>query len=152
MWTRRRLFQLGLAGAVTSLVLGTAPVVGLDERAVLTALLDRLFDPGEMTAPVPSQTHAVDLTLELVDGLAPVTRLQVRGLLRALEFGALGRFGSRFSTLAAAEQDAWLLDLAEGPYPGRVLLHALKQLGAMGHYQQPSTWTALTYPGPLLDR
>ena len=152
MWTRRRLIQLGLAGTAASLVLGAVPVVSLDEERALAALLDRLFDPGTGTAPVPSQTDAVAGTLAYVAELPAATRLQVRGLFRALEFGPVATHGARFSALSPELQHDWLLRLATGGYASRLLLNAIKQIGAVGHYQQRSTWTALAYPGPLVDR
>ena len=152
MWTRRRLIQLGLAGTAASFVLGAVPVVSLDEEVALAALLDALFDPGTGTAPVPSQTDAVAGTLAYVAALPAATRIQVRGLFRALELGPIASHGARFSELDADQRHAWLLGLAAGRYPSRLLLNAIKQIGAVGYYQQRTTWTALAYPGPLVDR
>ncbi len=151
--TRRRVLGLGLASGLALTAVGATPFWLADERALLAAVLDRLFDPGETGAPVPSDLGALESAEAYLAHLPARERLLCRGLFRSLEWECVWTHGSRFTRLAREQQDEVLAALATSSlYPRRLALLCLKQIGAMAYYQHRATWTALAYPGPWVSR
>jgi hypothetical protein len=152
--SRRRFLRLGLGFGALALLLGGPALARADEAALLDALSDRLFAEDAGTPdpmPAPSRLGAGARAWAFAANLPPAARYQLRGLLRGLEWGAVLVGGARFSRLDAAGQDRVLAHLAgSAGAPGRLALHALRQLCAMGTFTHPGTWAAIGYGGPQL--
>ncbi len=151
--TRRAVLGIGFATGVLLVTVGAGPWLATPERDVLTAALDRLFDPGEHTAPTPREVGAVQAAEAYIASLPSRERWLCRGLFRTLEWETLVTHGHRFTHLTPEAQDEVLRGLATSIlYPRRLVFAALKQIGAMGYYQHRATWTHLGYPGPWVGR
>ncbi len=146
---RRRFLRLGVFGA------GLAVLGWFSRRVhrvtVLEAVAARLFPFGTGEGPSP-QTIATSADAFLVE-LPRAVRWQFQGVLLGLEWSPILRHGHRFSRLDGPAQDAVLQKLSTSRvYRKRQAFSGLKQACAMGTYQHDSTWPALAYPGPLLER
>lgn len=117
-------------------------------RAVALRLLDGC-DPGVQ----PDGGAAVCLFVDRYLTALPKTQRQnVRGLLHLVELFPLatGKF-ARFGRLRAHEQDAMLADWQTSRVPLlRQGFCALKALCCLAYYDQPTSFAALGYSGPLL--
>jgi len=151
--TRRSFIGLGLATGLILATVGACPGLSTRERDVLSAALDRLFDPGEHTAPAPREVGAVEAAEAYIAALPARERWLCRGLFRTLEWETVFTRGRRFTRLEPEVQDEVLRGMATSPlYPRRLVFAALKMIGAMGYYQHDATWTHLAYPGPWVAR
>ncbi|MCB9766041.1 MAG: gluconate 2-dehydrogenase subunit 3 family protein [Alphaproteobacteria bacterium] len=138
---------LGFLAGGAALALGGAPLATTDERAVLAAVAARLF----LGSPGAGDARVVDASMACLSALPVATRLQVRGLLRAVQWEPLTRYGGRFTELSHEQQDDFLRQLATSDhYLRRLMFHGLKQLCAMGHYQHDRAWGVMGYGGPLV--
>lgn len=147
--TRRRVLGLGLLSGLVLAAAGAAPFWTASERDVLSAALDRLFDPGDHTAPRPSEVDAVAAALAYLAQLPRREQRLCRGLFRSLEWECALTRGQRFTHMDPDAQDRVLQALATSAlYPRRLSFLCLKQIGAMAYYQHRATWTHLGYPGP----
>ena len=146
MWSRRRFLSLGVAGGGAAQLLGLAPA---REVQILDALADRLFFAPGM--PKPSTLGAGARAWAFAMELPAFDRAQLRGLLRAIDWGPCLRWGARFPNLGEAEQDAILTALCEAEaLTPRLALQALRQLLAMGTFTHPTVWAAIGYDGPTI--
>ena len=150
----RRAFGFGVFGTASLLVLGGLPLgwMLVDELRFLDAAVEACFPPvpGLPTAAEVGASKAIQRTLEAVPASVA---LQARGLFRAIEGLPLLSHGKPFSSLSQPQRTAILQDLAESSlYPRRLLAHGLKQMCAMGYWQNPRTWSHLGYDGPLVGR
>jgi hypothetical protein len=144
--SRRSVLRLGLFSALGFTVLGVTPVIRTSHQKVLQAAFDQVFG-------ISSTAAAVDATQRYLAELPLRQQWQVKGLLRAVEWGPLFSQGGRFTRLDPADQRRWLDQLSRSASPlSRQIFTALKQLGAMGIYQLDAHWETLGYPGPLLER
>jgi len=144
---------LGLAGAAAALGLGLLPMAAADEDAVIDALLDALLGVEGTPAPAPAEVGSRRAFRAYIDGLPPGLRLQIRGLLRGLEWRALLTGGARLTAMDLDARRGLFTGMATSPlYPERLLAHAVRQLASLAYYQHRATWTRLGYPGPLLVR
>ncbi|MCP4807356.1 MAG: gluconate 2-dehydrogenase subunit 3 family protein [Proteobacteria bacterium] len=145
---RRSFLKLGAITASGALLLGAVPALGTDERRTVEALAATLF------AGVP--LGDIDLWASFQTTLQPLplaVRLQVRGLLRGLEWEPVVRYGGRFSRLEPEDRIAFLDALSTSDlYPRRLMAHGIKQVLAMSVYQHDATWKILGYDGPLVGR
>ena len=149
----RRGLGLGLAGAAAALGVGALPLSLADEDEVLDALFDALLGVEGSPAPTPAEVDASAAFRAYVAGLPLNLRLQIRGLLRALEWRARVTAGARLTRLDRGARRALLQEMATSPlYPERLMVFAVRQLTSLAYYQHRATWTRLGYPGPLLDR
>jgi hypothetical protein len=117
----------------------------------LDAVADRVFEapgfprPSSLDAGAHAWAHAVHLPFTV--------RTQLRGLLRALQFGAVLTHGSRFTHLDPDQQTAVLQRLGDAEHwLPREALMGLKQLCAVGTFRHPRTWAAIGYDGPTIHR
>lgn len=166
--TRRRLLKLSLFGGLAltgSLLLG--PHVGrhysvtgaissqlrcltTKEYIVLSAAAGRLLD-GAM--PGPAIHGDVALWVDAyVARLDPGIRGDVRGLLELLEHSPLWLgLASPFSALPPQQQDRVLRDWQDsGLALRRQGLQALKSMCFLAYYQDPRSFAAIGYSGPML--
>ncbi|MDB4969376.1 MAG: putative oxidoreductase [Myxococcales bacterium] len=172
VWTRRRFLRAGIIGGI---LLGGAAVVGRSvsgyhvdaaiarrlrvlspkEYLIMQAVARRVMAPDDGGAPTADQVEvalAVDAYLTKVP---PAVVRDVRALLQLVEHGSsLFRFGgTRFSHLAADEQDATLHDWARSSLTVRRRgFQALRTLSFLGYYRDDRTWSLLGYSGPMLPR
>lgn len=145
--SRRSVLRLGFLTALGFTVLGLTPVIRTSQAKVLENALDPIFGTS---SSIPSAVEAIQRYLAL---LPPRQQWQVRGLLRAVEWGPILSRGRRFTRLEPVERADWLARLSRSRSAlNRQIFTALKQLGAMGIYQLDANWKALGYPGPLLER
>ncbi|HJN72587.1 MAG TPA: hypothetical protein QGF58_01520 [Myxococcota bacterium] len=148
---RRAFLKLGALGCSGALILGAVPSLGAvwlstEDARVIEVLAASLF------AGVP--LGDIDVVGAFTRSIAPLPRSirwQARGLLRALEWEPVMRYGSRLSRLDPTTRDDFLVGMATSPlYPRRLALHGAKQLLAMAVYQHDATWKLMGYDGPLL--
>jgi hypothetical protein len=148
----RRAFGFGLAAAVGLATLGVAPLALASERRIIEALSEALFPP----APGMPSAAEVDVVSAVGRYLAhaPATaRWQARGLLRFVDAATLPTHAARFHTLDLAARDAVISGWgASDLVAQRLIVHALRQMLAMGYYQHDATWAHLGYDGPLVGR
>lgn len=143
MISRRQALVLG-AGAT---LVGAAPLARADERVVLAQVLDVLY-AGAGPRP-PSELGAVEAALAYLQALPWARRQQLRGLLRAWEGLPLPRTGQRWSRLDPGARLAWLDSLATSDRAAeRLIVHAVRQIGAIAVYSRPQTWAGIGYEGP----
>jgi hypothetical protein len=144
---------LGLLSGLVLVTVGAAPFWTANETEVLRAALNRLFDPGDLTAPRPADLDMVQAAQTYLAHLPRREQLLCRGLFRSLEWECVLTRGTRFTRLAPRDQDAVLAAMATSMlYPRRLAFIGLKQIGAMAYYQHRATWTHLAYPGPWVER
>ena len=145
--SRRSVLRLSFFSALGLTTLGLVPIVQTPGRKVLGAAFDLVL--GVST----QQTQALDAAERYLQGLPKKQQWQIRGLIRAIEWGPVFTKGRRFTKLDSGNQTQWLSDLATSNSSlQRQLFVGLKQIGAMGFYQAYSSWEQLGYPGPLLER
>jgi hypothetical protein len=146
--SRRRMLGLGLVGGAGTLLIGILPVFSREE-AVLDAIADRLF--GRSGMPTPSEVEAGRHAWAFAMNLPADVQLQLRGLLRLIEWGALPRYGARFTALDPEQQDELLraMSEAEATLP-RMAFQGLKSICAFGTFRHPKFWAAIGYDGPTI--
>ena len=118
------------------------------QAAALRILQGAEPDPAQDGAQ--AQIRFID---QYLSRLATPLQDDVRALLELLEYAPLPRFGSRFSRLAAADQDR----LLQGWETSRIDLlrqglFALKSLCCLSHYQDERSFAAIGYSGPMVGR
>ena len=145
---RRAFLKLGAITASGALILGAVPALGTDERRGVEALAATIF------AGVPlGEIDVFGAYQRTLSNLPLAVRLQVRGLVRGLEWEPLVTHGSRFSRLDPPERTAFLDAMATSDlYPRRLMAHGIKQVLAMAVYQHDATWALLGYDGPTVGR
>jgi len=143
---RRAFLKLGVLGTSGALVLGAVPALGTDEQRVVEALAAAIF------AGVPlGELDVVGAYERSLAVLPRSVRWQARGLMRALEWEPVLRYGARFSRLTPSDRQAFLTGMATSSlYSRRLMVHGAKQLLAMATYQQEPAWKLMGYDGPLL--
>jgi len=123
------------------------------EREILAAVVERMVDTGEPSAPAVRETGTLATIDRLVGSLDAEVSSPLRPLLLLLEWAPPLfdlRF-SRFTALGPAEQDAHL----EGWRRSRLgfrrrAFYALRNLAFLGYWTQEETWPLIGYAGPLL--
>jgi hypothetical protein len=159
--TRRRLILGGLGAAALMTwfrVSGYPPLPGWQGvvlapweahviRAAAEALLTSSVPPGVVAdIPIHVDRYLMGFPEPLLD--------QAHLLLAAVEHSTtpLGMRLSRFTNLQAADRERWLSDLsARGGVQGEIY-RGIRDLVMLGCYQDPRTWEALGYGGPLVGR
>lgn len=159
--SRRQTLRLGLLAGVGALLLGLPPARATPPRSPVEATLLGLVaqaillpgDDADGAWPDPLELDAGTHAWAFVQHMPLVARLQLSGLLRALEHGARLRTGRPFSRLPLDQRHSLLVAMAESRLlTPRLALGALKQVCAMGTLRHPRTWAALGYDGPTLLR
>lgn len=145
---RRAFLKFGALGCGGALLLGAVPTLGTESERVVEVLAASLF------AGVP--LGDLDVVGAFRRSLAPLPRAvqwQARGLLRALEWEPVLRYGARLTRLDPASRQDFLEGLATSSiYGRRLMVHGAKQLLAMSVYQQEPAWRLMGYDGPLLEQ
>ncbi len=147
----RRYVLLGGAAGLLALRLCGYPEGGGQrlmawEAAVILAASRALFGalPEAAHAQTPARAEGV------VEALPPKLRRLLRAALAALEQASpLGGSMRRFTRLGPEDRLAHLESLAARPLLSD-LYRAVRDLCAFCLYQQPATWPAIAYPGPML--
>jgi hypothetical protein len=130
------------------------PLFSDAEREVLTAVVERMVDPGEPGLPAVRDTDAVAVIERVCAGLDPSVSRVLPWLLRAVEWGPLffDWTFARFTGLDEAGRDAalrgWMTSRLE---MRRLGFQALRNLSFVGWYSQDAVWPAIGYAGPLLE-
>ncbi len=121
-------------------------VLPLREYAILRVLSERIV-PGAAALGVAAR---IDRELALHP-----ERLQrdFRDALRLLEFWPLATRWSRFTRLTPQQQDLELETMTHSRFASRRLaFQALRMLILFFYYTQESTWSAIGYTGPWVER
>jgi hypothetical protein len=91
----------------------------------------------------------------------PAASVLVRTGLKAIELGAIWRYGRSFMKLELAEQKQYLQDISEsaaepeeiwGPVPQQELFQKLRQLTVESYCSHPRVWSEIGYAGPAYPR
>ncbi|MCC6216423.1 MAG: pyridoxal-phosphate dependent enzyme [Polyangiaceae bacterium] len=118
------------------------------ELHVVAAAAEALLPPAP--AVVSWEKIARNVDAYLVGMPASLVR-DVHALIAAVEHGTwLAPAVRRFSELAAAEREAHLRRLEGLGGMGRLVARGVRDFCLLGYYQEPATWAALGYEGPLL--
>lgn len=172
MLTRRGFLRAGIAG---TLLLGGAAVVGrslsgyhLDpviarrlrvlspkEYLIMQAVARRVLAADGDDAPSPDSVDVAGAVDTYVAKLPSAVQRDVRALLQLVEHGSsLFRGGAtRFSHMAAAEQDATLADWQRSSLTVRRRgFQALRTLAFLGYWRDDRTWPLIGYSGPMLPK
>lgn len=120
------------------------------EAEVLRAVAESVLPPAPLAEAsldaLPARTD------HFLRGMSPEARLEVHGLFVLIE-QATGLDGdlSRFTRLSPADRLAFLARLESfGSLPA-VAARGIRDLALLGYYQDPATWPALGYGGPLVS-
>jgi len=116
---------------------------------VLRACAEALLPP----APLPGRLGSIPARVDrFVQSLPAAMTRELLGLTAALEHGTtpLGHAWSRLTALPVEERRAFLADLAAAGGLRGELYRGVRELVYLGYYQQPETWPALGYRGPLV--
>jgi len=170
--TRRRLFRVGIGGAVA---LGAGGIFAWQtcgyevdedlerrlrsltpkEYLIVRAAAARILRPDGDDLPTADQVEAALFADGFVARMDEAGRDDLKKLLHVLEHAlpvSTGR-ASRFTNLDGPGQDAVLgsmqtssIDLMRGAFDG------LKSLCAMAYFRDPRTWRPIGYDGPLIGR
>lgn len=170
--TRRRLFRVGLAGAVG---LGAGGVLawqtsGYDvpdaiarrlrslspkEYRIVEAVAERIVRDDDGRLPPPDEVDTALWVDAVVSSLHAADQRDVRHLLHLLEHALppwSGRF-ARFTRLSGPGRDAVLEAMQGGDSPLlRAGFEGLKALVALAYFRDERTWAAIGYDGPLVGR
>lgn len=154
--TRRRALGLGAGGLAAGLVgvrgFGYPALPGWSGVHLAPWEAHVLRAAGEALAPTvePAALDALPGAIDrYLTGLPPAMIREVHLLLAAVEHGTLLQLSRRFTRLSMAERQRWLDRLGRFE-AGRDAWRGLRDLCFMGIYQQPITWEALGYGGPIL--
>jgi gluconate 2-dehydrogenase gamma chain len=138
-------------------------VLSQDQVAVLEALVERIV-PADATGPGGKEAGAAayienSLSGGLAGGLSAATPLYQSGL-NAVDAYATSKYGSSFTALSPAQQDAVLADVAAGKATGftpnsATFFAALREHTVQGMFSDPvyggnrnfAGWLLLQYPG-----
>ncbi len=152
---RRVLLALGAGAAAAGVARVTgyeAPafhgrVLGDVEALVLGAAAEALLE-GASPAELAGIARRVDAYLT---ALPPAAVTEIHALLALLEHGtALGGRVRRFTSLSPADRERVVASLAARGGVLRDAARGVEDLCALGLYQQPSSWGALGYQGPMV--
>lgn len=120
-------------------------------EAIWIALANRIVpaeDPARPGAGSPSTLFAAQ---RILAGQSPSVLRRVKLLLRALEWGALLRYGRPFTRLRPGQQDRYLRAWECSTVAlVRFGFAAMRNLILVAYYTQPENWSRIGYPGPTL--
>jgi hypothetical protein len=130
----------------------TSPFFSASRGETLLALAERVVpDEGER-APGAASQATLDAAETFVASQDETTRQKLRLLFHVFEWGAVLRFGKRFTRLPGVKQDAYLrawevskLQLL------RFGFSSLRNLVLISFYTHPDSWPMMNYPGPVLE-
>jgi hypothetical protein len=89
---------------------------------------------------------------QFLQGQEDTVRAKLGVLLRVFEWGAVFFFGTRFTRLAAAKQDAYLHAWEHSAVQTlRFGFSSLRNLALLAFYTRPESWPMIGYPGPVLE-
>lgn len=164
-WTRRRFLIAGSTVALGALFVrrfGFYPdhpwagsVLSEWEANTLAACVEALMPelPGALPVPGPSAMEVAQHIDRFLNGIPASTLLEIRGMFFLIEHGTIlgGRF-SRFTRQDAATRRDLLLGLRDwGGLFGQAF-EGIRAFVVLGWYQDPRSWEAIGYGGPLLPR
>lgn len=165
LWTRRRFLIAGSTVAVGALFARRfgfypdRPWSGSNlsewEANTLAACVDALFPelPGQLPVGGPTALEVAAHIDRFLSGLPAATLLEIRGMFFVIEHGTIlgGRF-SRFTRQDPQTQRDLLLGLKDrGGLLGQAF-EGIRAFVVLGWYQDPRSWSAIGYNGPLLTR
>ncbi len=120
-------------------------------EAVLGAFANRIV-PGEGLAIPGAGSRSLLAVQRILMGQSPSVLRRIKLLLRALEWGALPRYGHPFSRLRPEQQDRYLRAWERSSIPlWRFGFAAMRNLVLVAYYSQPENWPGIGYPGPTLE-
>lgn len=153
---------LGGLGALTFRRLGCYPQTEFDgdvlatwEAHTLAAAAEVLIpdQPGRWPDEGPSPMEVADHVDAYLRGMPRSMLREIRGMFALIEHGTLLNWRiRRFTRLSAESRLDVLLGLRDGAETFGMAFEGLRALCYVGWYQADSTWRALGYDGPLLDR
>lgn len=130
-----------------------APCFLSASRAVtFLAIADRVIPAEGPLAPGAKSEATLQAAEVFVQSQDESVRKKLAVLLSFFEWGAVFKFGRRFSHLPAQKQDAYLrawefsrLQLF------RFGFSSVRNLVLISFYTQPTSWAMIDYPGPVLE-
>lgn len=122
----------------------------MGSRAEVFLALAACVVPAEgLGAPGAGSEATLQAAEEFVQGQEAAVRAKLGLLLRVFEWGALFRFGARFTRLAAAVQSDYLRAWQLSPIQTlRFGFSSLRNLALLAFYTRPESWDMIGYPGP----
>lgn len=165
LWTRRRFLIAGSAVAIGVLAVRrfgfypdhvwTGSVLSEWEANTLAACVEALMpeQPGQLSNTGPSAMEVSAHVDRFLNGLPSSTLLEIRGMFFLIEHGTIlgGRF-SRFTRQSPTAQRELLLGLKDRGGLLEQAFEGIRSFVVLGWYQDPRTWQAIGYRGPLLTR
>ncbi|UCE87035.1 MAG: hypothetical protein JSU66_04690 [Deltaproteobacteria bacterium] len=143
------------AGAAAATDSSAARFFPADATEILTQIVERMVDSGEVAAPRVRATRAIETIDALCAALDPDVTAPLESALWLFEYGPIVfdlRF-SRFTRLGPEEQDASLRGWMTSRFQlRRQAFYALRNLAFLGYYAQDAVWPSIGYAGPLLGR
>ena len=106
--------------------------------------------PGEApSAPGAGSEATVRAAEQFVQGQDAAVRAKLGLLLKVFDWGAVFRYGARFTRLSTARQDRYLRAWERSPVQSfRFGFSSLRNLILLAFYTQPEAWSMIGYPGP----
>lgn len=119
----------------------------------LLAVAARVIPSEGSSAPDARLEAAVCAAEQFVQGQDAAVRAKLSLLLKALDWGAVFRYGARFTRLPTTKQDAYLHAWESSPVQSlRFGFSSLRNLVLLAFYTQPESWRAIGYPGPRVGQ
>ena len=150
---RRRLLVAGAAAVVTATIRGTGydhypawpgVVLYAREAEVLRAVAEAVLPPAPLD---PATLDGLPLRTDaFLVAMSPASRLEVHGLFLLVEQAGFSRFTRR----SPAERLTFLQGLESLGGLLAVAARGIRDLALLGYYQDPATWPALGYEGPMV--
>ena len=113
------------------------------------ALSARVVPHEGPTAPGATSPTTVRVAEKFVQAQDTAVRVKLGLLLMVFDWGAILRYGARFTRLSAAHQEAYLRAWERSPLQSlRFGFSSLRNLVLLAFYTQPESWSMIGYPGP----
>ena len=163
--TRRKFLWIGGLGTAGALTIGRFGCYSLErwdgvvlakwEAHTVAAAAEALIpdEPSQWPASGPSPMEVAQNVDQFLQGMPRPMLREVRGLFGLIEHGTLlgGRL-SRFTRLSPDKRLDILVGLGDRGGLFAQVFDGIRSLCFVGWYQDPRTWEAIGYDGPLFDR
>ncbi len=120
--------------------------------ATFLAIADRIVPGVGLRAPGAKSEATLRTAEVFMSSQDESVRAKLRLLLKVFDWGALLKYGRRFTRLPAEKQDGYLRAWEFSQFQiFRFAFSSLRNLVFVSYYTQQETWPTMGYPGPWLE-